>query len=312
MEPTPFPPPGETLPRDHPLHSRDHAFQVKWDGVRMLAFVGGGVVRLQNRRLRDRTSVYPEFAGLARLFAREAILDGEVVVLHEGRPSFPRVLQRELAGRTARVSRLAASMPAVFACFDLLYLDGEDLSPRPWWFRQELLFGRAVEDDLFHLTRSFEDGAALFEAVSERGLEGVVAKGRSSPYVPGRRSRHWLKIKVRRRVHCAVGGYTLSGCGVGALLVGLYPAAGGGLVYIGRVGSGLDEALRGSLARELPRLARETPPFTNPPALRGHDVRWVDPHLTVEVAFSEWTEDLKLRAPSLTGFSRVEPEACRF
>lgn len=334
MEPVPVDPPRPgpgagapawAAPPGHPLTDPACAFQLKWDGVRMLAFLDGGRVRLQNRRLRDRTAVYPELAALPSLVsARQAILDGEVIVLHEGRPSFPRVLQRDLAGAAA-APRLRSALPAGFAAFDLLYLDGEDLTGRPWWARQELLARRAAgESPLLHLTRNYEDGLSLWGAVVEQGLEGVVAKVRASPYVPGRRTRHWLKVKVRRRVECVLGGYTLMGGGPlpGALLVGLYrddpgPPAGrpgapaGRLTCVGRVGSGLDEATRAALARRLPALARPDPPFQPPPRLPGLVCRWLDPLLTVLVDYAEWTEDLKLRAPSLAGFGRSEPRECR-
>lgn len=320
MEPVPAappPPPPRLPPAGHPLTDPACAFQVKWDGVRMLAFLDGGRVRLQNRRLRDRTAAYPELAALPSLIsARQAILDGEVIVLHEGRPSFPRVLQRERAG--APSARLMAALPASFAAFDLLYLDGEDLTGRPFWARQEILARRVSgEDPPLHVTRHYEDGLSLWRAVVEQGLEGVVAKVRQSPYVPGGRSRHWFKVKVRRRLECILGGYTLMGGGPlpGALLVGLYRDDPGGsagrLTYIGRVGSGLDEATRAALARRLSGLYRADPPFDPPPRPRGLACRWVEPLLTVLVDFAEWTEDLKLRAPSLAGFGRGEPRECR-
>lgn len=320
MEPVPVPPPGERPPPGHPLIDPAFAFQLKWDGVRMLAFLAGGRVRLQNRRLRDRTGVYPEFAGLGRLIAaREAILDGEVVVLQDGRPSFPRVLERELVAGPAAAVRAAGSRPAIFAAFDLLYLDGEDLTGRPWWARQELLRARAREDGggLVHLAGAFTDGLALWAAVEAQGLEGVVAKRRTSPYLPGRRSPHWAKVKVRRRLDCVLGGYTLSGGRVAALLAGLYRDTAGGpsgspeLIYIGRVGSGLSESLRDALAARLPALERRDSPFVNPPRLPV-PVRWVEPLVTMAVGFAEWSENLLLRAPSLAGFSSADPAACRF
>lgn len=329
MEPAPVPAPSPGEAVGFPLTSPAHAFQLKWDGVRMLAFLADGRVRLQNRRLRDRTATYPELSALSgALRARQAILDGEVVVLREGRPCFPLVLRREQAAGAEAAARLASVLPAAFAAFDLLYLDGADLTGRPWWARQELLSNRLdSRGAVVRLTGSTDDGPALWDAVVSRGLEGVVAKDRASPYVPGRGSRHWLKVKPRRRLDCVVGGYTRSGGRVGALLLGLYGAAGAlptqragltratraeaGLIYVGRVGTGFTEELRLGLAGHLPNLEMPRPAFANPPRLPGPDVRWVAPLLTVTVEFAEWTEDLKLRAPSLAGFSRAEPEACR-
>ncbi len=314
MKPVAVPAPPDGGMRGFPWDDREYAYQLKWDGIRMLAFVERGRVRLQNRRLRDRTAVYPEMAALGdRIRAREAILDGEVVVLGEGRPSFPRVLKRELAAGTRAVDRLSAELPAAFAVFDLLYLDGSDLAGRPWWARQEMLAARLEPGGVAHLTGSTGDGPALWAAVVSEGLEGVVAKRRVSPYLPGGRSRHWLKIKLRRRLDGVVGGYTRTPEGVGALLVGLYGggAAGPGLVYVGRVGTGLTDELRHTLAERLRGLETPRPHFVNPPRLAGLDVRWTAPLITVTVTFAEWTEDLKLRAPALAGFSRTDPEQCR-
>lgn len=289
------------------------AFQLKWDGVRMIAFCRNGRVRLQNRRLRDRTAAYPELAeALAEAVRGDAILDGEVVVLAADRPSFPRVMEREGAGGAAAAA-LARSLPATFVAFDLLYAGGSSLTDRPFWARQELLARQVRPGRRVLVAANHADGAALFQAAAERGWEGVVAKAPASPYLPGQRSRYWLKVKVRRRADCVVGGYTVAGNRLGALLVGLYAGWGQerGLIYVGRVGSGLTEALRRRLMEALPELAAAQPPFRNPPRHRGWDCRWVEPLLTVTVAFAEWTEDLKLRAPSLVGWSRVPPEECR-
>lgn len=301
-------------------------YQLKWDGVRMVAFVEGGRVRLQNRHLRDRTATYPEMGELAgRMRGRQAVLDGEVVVMEGTRPSFPRVMEREGARSGASAAALARRLPATFAAFDLLYLDGQDLTGRPFWARRELLDTRGLADWPLAVTPTYEDGAALLEAVRVRGLEGIVAKARMSPYLQGKKSPLWRKVKIRQRLACLVGGYTLGGGGLGALLLGIHtpgagecppaaegpPVAAGGplapLLYVGRVGSGLDERTRQGLAAGLPALERPTPPFANPPRLPGLAVRWVEPRLAVEVAFSEWTPDLKLRAPSLLGPATATP-----
>lgn len=296
----------ESHPR--PFTSGRYRFQVKWDGVRMVAFVQQSQVRLQSRRLRDRTDQYPELAGLAnQVAAREAILDGEIVVWWEGKPSFHRVLARETAAGPGRTQDLARAWPASYMVFDLLYLEGENLMGLPWERRQHLLFSTCREGGGLVLTENFPDGEALYVAVVDQGFEGIVAKERASPYLPGRKSSHWLKVKVRRRQKAVVGGYAERTGRVASLMLGAYRD--GELFYIGRASAGLTEREWTALARYLRGMTRTNPPFVNPPARRA-GYRWVDPVLPLLVEFSEWTEDLKLRAPVVTGFISDEPENC--
>ncbi len=314
MEPAAFPAP-EGEPAGWPWDDPAFAFQPKWDGVRMLAFVSGEKVLLQNRKLRDRTAAYPELASLLprQLRAREAILDGEAMVVAAGRPSFPAIMRREAASGAAA---LRPGEVLRYAVFDLLHLDGRELCGHPWEARQEMLRARVEEGETIHLTGSTACGPALWKAVLREGGEGVVAKRVSSPYVSGK-SRHWLKIKARRRGDFVVGGFTRRPEGVGALLCGLYRDSPRHqdyprreLLYVGRVGSGLSPRLRRALADRLKELEIPSPPFLNPPHLGTLEVHWTAPLLTVTLEFAEWTENLKLRAPSLQGFSRKEPEEC--
>jgi DNA ligase D-like protein (predicted ligase) len=324
--------PMEPRPCPEPFDSPRHLFQVKWDGVRMLAFVAAGAVRLQNRRLRDRTAQYPDLQALAAAVGdHEAVVDGEVVAFDGRRPSFAVTLRRDLAGSADRAAWLARRHPVTFMAFDLVYLDGRDLRPEPLEARlsalDRLLGGQAAGGGrpgggggggvggggvggggVAVVVESFAGGRALFDAVVQANLEGVVAKARGSPYVAGKRSSHWLKFKHRRRQLCAVGGYIVSGGRPAALLMGAY--AGDRLVYIGRVGSGLSERDRDLLA---PVLAadRGPCPFDPPPRLPPAARRWVAPRLVAVVRFAEWTEGMHMRAPSLEGFSDQPPAACR-
>lgn len=321
-------PPGdpspEVPPPGHPLVDPRNAAQVKWDGVRMLAFLDRGEVRLQNRGLRDRTPVYPDLirALSTQVRARAAILDGEVFVLGEGqRPSFPRVLRRDLAGIHRVTEDLMQELPAFFAAFDILFLDGDDLTARPWWARQELLQGCVNEGGPLHLTRNYDDGPALFAAVAGEGLEGVVMKNRQGLYLPGKKSSLWVKVKLRRRTTCVVAGFTVSGGRLAALVCGMFDE--GGLRYVGRVGSGLGEEDRDVLRSFLSGLAITEPPFAAlpgaPDAPRASRIPrvpaatfvWVEPVITIDVEFAEWTDDLRLRAPVFKGVSRRKPEECR-
>lgn len=283
-------------------------YQVKWDGVRLLAFSEGGTVHLQNRRLRLRDGFYPELDGLPRLLKKDGVvLDGEVVAFAQGKPSFPLVLRREQVTSPARVRELLRSVPVTYLVFDLLYLGGEPLLKLPLHARQEKLACVLRPDGAIQLVESFPLGSKLFAAVKEQGLEGIVAKRRDSPYLPGAKSRDWLKVKVRRRQLCLVGGYSVKGKRLQSLLVGAWRGA--DLIYLGRVGTGLKAQEWDLLAKALEELAVPECPFAGCP--QSPSYRWVRPVLPVWVEFSEWTEDLHLRAPSVVGFARAGPEECR-
>ncbi len=293
-----------------PFSDPGFAFQVKWDGVRILALVGDEVI-LQNRNLRARTEQYPEIVEvLEKLFkGRGVVLDGEMVVLdREGKPSFSRILRRDLAADRVTVRRLRKEIPVVYTIFDILYDGHQDLCREPWTNRQETLREVLPEADNLHLTENFPDGKRLFAAVRRQELEGMVAKRRDSPYLPGVKSGYWRKVKARRSLLCTIGGFTERLGRVASLLVGAYDQD--RLLYLGRVSSGLTEAQRHELGSYLPGLSRETPPFINPPRRTDMSPVWVEPRLCAVVEFSEWTEGLKMRAPVLVGFTRDRPTDC--
>jgi len=292
-----------------PFDSPAHLAQFKWDGVRCLARIAGGSVQLCSRSLRDRTAKYPELHGLPRqVAAREAILDGELVVLRQGQPSFFAVMQRELSG-PALAPRLARSAAAVYMVFDLVELDGRELAPEPLTARQAALERVLTPDAAVQCVESFpgSQATALFNAVAAQGLEGIVLKAAASPYVPGARTSHWLKAKTLRRVNAVVGGVSGLPGHAGALLLGLYD--GERLRYVGRAGSGVATADLEHLRREL---AHPQSPFVPPPALGGLPVIWVQPQVVAAIEFAEWTPDLHLRHPVVAGFTALPAASCRF
>jgi bifunctional non-homologous end joining protein LigD len=280
------------------------AFEVKWDGVRAIAFVQGGRLRLASRKANDITARYPELRDLARaLGAREAVLDGEVVAFDaDGRPSFQRLQGRMHLTSESQVRRLSQSEPVVYIIFDLLFLDGRSLMGLPYAERRERLReldlrGRTWQTPAHHVG----DGAALLEASRAQGLEGIVAKRLDCPYMPGRRSPGWVKVKNFRRLDAVVGGW-LPGEGsrggrIGALLVGLYEDA--ELRYVGRVGTGFTQAELVRLGERLAPLARDSSPFAGrqPP----RESRFVEPELVCIVDYGEWTQARTLRHPSYKG-----------
>ncbi len=289
------------LPRDE----TGWGFEVKWDGVRAIAFGEPGRLRLQSRNLKEITERYPEVRGLREaLGSRAAILDGEIVAFDEdGRPSFERLQQRMHVVSEARVRRLASALPVVYVIFDLLYLDGEDLMGLPYEQRRKRLEalelgGPAWQTPAYHR----QDGAALLDATRDQGLEGVVAKRLDSQYEPGRRSSGWIKVKNVHREDFVIGGW-MPGEGnrverIGALLVGEREGD-GTLRYAGRVGTGFTAEMLDDLARRLAPLRRKDSPFAKGRVPKG--ARFVEPRLTAQVEYRERTQAGVLRAPSFKG-----------
>lgn len=294
------------------------AHEVKWDGMRALAFVEGGTLTLRSVNERDVTAGWPELTALpAALPCAQALLDGELVALDEqGRPSFTRLQQRMHVQDPAEAARRAAEVAVTFVVFDLLHLEGHALLDRPWHERRRLLDQVVDAGPSWRTSPVHDDGPALLAAAREQGLEGTVAKQVDSTYQPGGRSRSWRKVKVRQEQELVVGGW-LPGEGnrsgrIGALLLGYHDRPGDPVLrYAGRCGTGFREAELVRLAHELAPMAEDACPFDPPPPrpdlARG--ARWVRPELVVQVAYGEWTGDGRLRHPSYLGQRTDKPAA---
>ncbi len=285
-----------------------YSFQVKWDGVRILSFVKEGKVRLQNKKLKDRTLQYPELFHLPlHLNFSQGILDGEMTHLAGGLPIFSALLKRDLSVKDFKISYLSKKYPVTYFVFDILYCEGEYLFKYPFWKRQEILREKVREGDFVKIVGNHEKGKELMARVKGDKGEGVVAKEKNSPYLPGKKESSWLKIKVRRKQLCTLGGFILKKDRLSSLLLGAYGEE--GLYYLGRVGTGLKEkeweVLKGFLQER--KISR--PPFINPPSLEA-GLFWVEPVLALWIEFFEWTGELKLRAPSIKGFSPSSPRDC--
>jgi bifunctional non-homologous end joining protein LigD len=295
-----------------PPPAREHgwSFEVKWDGVRAIAYLKPGRLRLESRNLKDMTDSYPELRGLlSQLGMREAVLDGEVVAFDDGgRPSFERIQRRMHVTSPSAVRRLMKSTPVVYAIFDLLYLDGRSLMARSYTERRAALDELKLNGPAWRVPAVHDDGIRLLEATREQGLEGIVAKRRDSRYEPGRRGGAWLKIKNLQRQELVIGGW-LPGEGrrterIGALLMGY--VEGGGLRYAGRVGTGFTERTLDDLSARLAPLRTDRSPFTDAPKL-PREAEFVEPALVAEVEFREWTADGMMRAPSFKGLRDDKP-----
>ncbi len=271
-----------------------YLFEIKWDGTRALAFVEDGDYRLLNRRRRVLTPRYPELAILGRLPSGTAV-DGEVFVVEDdGQPSFRGLLRREQAQDQARIAALAASLPATYAVFDLLYLGGRPVMDRPLLERRQLLADILTESEGGAVV--FSDGIIghgedYFRQVVASGLEGVVAKRVDSRYLPGRRTDAWRKIKRHETICCVIIGYVPEDPdGVRSLVVAAEEK--GVLRSVGRVGSGLNRPTGRQLARALGRRHREDPVV---PAA-GNAI-WVEAEVYCIVKYMERTPGGNLRSP---------------
>ncbi len=290
-----------------PATDEGWAVEVKWDGVRAIAYCRPGRLELQTRNLRVVTDQYPEVRRLSRqIGARDAVLDGELVAFDEqGRPSFERLQQRIHQTSESVVRRRMKSHPVTYVVFDLLYLDGHDLTGEPYSRRRELLEALGLDGPSWQ-TPGYSAGRAkeLLAASAERELEGIVMKRLDSRYSPGKRGGSWLKVKTHGRQEFVIGGW-LPGAGrrrnrLGSLLLGYYDEGGGGqLRYAGKVGTGFSDRDLDELMERLAPLACKTSPFAG---RRGpRNANYVEPRLVAEIEFRELTAEGMVRHGSFKG-----------
>ncbi|ASR38310.1 DNA ligase [Prauserella marina] len=283
----------------------DWAYEFKWDGVRALARIEGGRLGLFARSGNDITATYPELRGVGeQLGSTQAWLDGEIVALHGGRPSF-KALQARMHAGEQRAKQLAKHQPVTYLIFDLLHLEGHACTVLPYERRRELLEKLELGGSNWQLSPSFTgEGAAVVAAAGEQQLEGVIAKRLASTYQQGQRSADWLKITELRTLDVIVGGWR-PGEGkragtFGSLMLGAPSAE--GLRYVGQVGTGFTEGMLRDLLATLSRSEQDSSPFGNEvPKERAKGARWVAPTLVAEVVFKDWTEEGRLRAPAWRG-----------
>jgi bifunctional non-homologous end joining protein LigD len=286
---------------------REWSFEVKWDGVRTLAAIDGETIKLHSRRGRDVTEVYPELGSLPSLLVgKNALLDGELVVMGDnGVPSFERIQRRFTTDKPSK--RELARDPVQFLVFDLLWFDGESQVQRTYIERRGLLERVLVQGDSVQISDRFpgDRGTVLFKAVSERGMEGLIAKRLDSVYLPGKRTKDWMKVKVRRSIDAVVIGWS-PGAGsrdgaVGSLLVAI-PDDDGTLRFAGHVGTGFTKRTAEALVRALEPQTIDAPSVSIPEdAPIDVSTRWVAPSLVVAVEYLELTSQHRLRAASFKG-----------
>jgi bifunctional non-homologous end joining protein LigD len=276
------------------------AYEFKWDGVRTLLDVTDRGVRLISRAGNDVSGGYPEVIAQAAGVG-DALLDGEIVAFEDGRPSFERLQTRMHLRGKAEVSRAAVDCPVTYVVFDVLRRYGVDLTARPYAQRRATLDRFAEDHPGWTLSPSFDDGPATEAVARANGLEGVIAKRVTSAYRPGVRTDDWRKLRFVRAGDFVVIGWEAAAehpNSLSSLVLGMTGDA--GLQYAGRVGSGL----AGRVATKIKDMLTEredSPAPAVPPPMRGRRLHWVQPELVVEVEFSAWTADRRLRQPVFRG-----------
>jgi bifunctional non-homologous end joining protein LigD len=293
------------------------AVEFKWDGVRALAFIEDGRLRLISRTGKDITATYPEVSALASAVKhgasphKQVLLDGEIVAFAGGRPDFEALQPRMHVSSPTQALRLAELTPVTYLAFDVLQLDGHPLTGRPYAERRQLLETILPNGSGWHSPPTFpgEDLDAVLAASVANGFEGVVIKRLDSVYEPGARSGSWLKLKNQLRQEVVVAGWK-PGQGnrlglIGSLLIGYYGTGADGergLLYCGHVGTGFsDETLR-LLTRRLAPLRRADSPFDGPvPREHARSAVWAEPQLVIEVTFDRWTRAGRMIAPAYQG-----------
>jgi bifunctional non-homologous end joining protein LigD len=296
-----------TLQKGEPgLDPAQWAVEMKWDGVRALATVRDGTVRLRSRNGNDLTDQYPELQELADRAGVDGVFDGEVVALDDrGRPSFQALQNRMGLTKPREVSAAREGTPVRLFLFDVLEADGHELTRLGYTARREALTTVIDPGGAIEVPPEFDgDLGAAMQASRKRGLEGVVAKKRSSRYVEGRRSESWLKLKHHATQEVVVGGWKPGAGrregGIGSLLLGI--PGDDGLVYVGKVGTGFRDRDLDEIAEVLGELERDESPFLDVPRPDARDAHWVAAERVGEVEFAEWTGDGRLRQPSWRGW----------
>jgi bifunctional non-homologous end joining protein LigD len=290
------------------------AHELKWDGVRALAYLQDGGLRLESRNLNDITPRYPELHGLASAMpGHDLVLDGEVVAFDpEGRPSFSLLQTRMHVVGERRVAALVGAAPLAYLIFDVLHVDGASTRDLPWTERRAVLEDLELQGSGWQTPKAhLGNGPAVLAASKAGGLEGVMAKRTSSLYTPGKRSKDWLKIKNTCRQEVVVGGW-LPGAGnrtgrIGALLAGYHDSRekDSPLRFAGKVGTGFTDAELTRLGKLFAELDRSTSPFADKVPYKA--ARFLEPTLIAEVEFTEWTHNGTLRHPSYKGLRDDKP-----
>ncbi|MCL5058056.1 MAG: non-homologous end-joining DNA ligase [Actinobacteria bacterium] len=288
--------------KSDPFDSSEYLFEVKWDGYRAMVYLDSGVTEIRSRNLLDITGLFPELGGMhLNIKGLPALLDGELVVFSGGRPSFRELQTRGRLLDAGKIKRAAEKSPARFLAFDILYVSGRPVLEEALERRKDLLAGAVKVDSALVIPEFVRgEGLLLAEATRQKGLEGIVAKALKSPYLPGKRSPYWKKIRHTKEADLVICGYRAGKGGrkLGSLLLCAFE--GGKPSFAGKVGTGFGRETEEDLIHKLDPLKIEGPSL---PVPRGEEagVAWVKPLLVCAVQYLERTADGYLRHPSFKG-----------
>ncbi|WP_339285976.1 RNA ligase family protein [Paenibacillus sp. FSL R5-0486] len=303
--------PFEPISRDTLPTGPQWIAQVKWDGVRMLAYEDGHELRLVNRRLHDRTAQYPELVTPRNLCSGSSyILDGEVIALDPdtGKPSFYHVLRRDRMSRPEGIAQAIHQIPVTYMVFDILFYEGKWVTDQPLADRQRLLHEVLNTAPHVQEVTNTLDAASLLTVMRQHQMEGIVCKDLTSSYGIQGKDQRWQKVKIMHDVYAMIGGVTYRSGIVNAVAVGVYD--GPDFVYIGHVGTGkLNSNTWRELTHQVEPLIRQDRPFHNVPE-RSAETTWVEPRIGVKVQYMELTHHNTLRHPSIQTFADVTREDC--
>ncbi|MGO4730769.1 ATP-dependent DNA ligase [Paenibacillus sp. 2KB_22] len=303
--------PFEPISRDTLPTGPQWIAQVKWDGVRMLAYEDGHELRLVNRRLHDRTAQYPELVTPRNLCSGASyILDGEVIALDPdtGKPSFYHVLRRDRMSRPEGIAQAIHQIPVTYMVFDILFYEGQWVTDQPLADRQRLLHEVLNSAPHVQEVTNTLDAASLLTVMRQHQMEGIVCKDLTSTYGIQGKDQRWQKVKIMHDVYAMIGGVTYRSGIVNAIAVGVYD--GPNFVYIGHVGTGkLNSNTWRELTHQVEPLIRQDRPFHNVPE-RSAETTWVEPRIGVKVQYMELTHHRTLRHPSIQTFAEVTREDC--
>nr|WP_280521461.1 RNA ligase family protein [Paenibacillus mangrovi] len=285
--------------------------QIKWDGVRMLVYYDGEETELINRKGNNRTRQYPELWDTAAYCKAESvILDGEIIALVNGVPSFHQVMKRDSLRQEQQIRARVKQVPIVYMVFDILYHNGAWVTSKPLHKRQALLEQVLIPNPHVQQVPSYQDIPLLYEVSKQHQLEGIVVKDLGSVYAVNGKDKRWQKRKNIQDVNAVVGGVTYRDRIVNALLLGLYDDS-GRLIYIGHAGTGkLGVADWRRITEEAVGMTQKDKPFANQTE-RQKGAVWIHPDWVVKVHFLEWTPGGTLRQPSIQAFVDVSPEDCK-
>ncbi len=296
--------------KEEPFTSRDWIFEIKWDGIRAISYIGEEL-SIKSRNQKELISNFPELEELSEL-AGGTVLDGEIIVMTDGKADFQTLIERNQKTLTREIKYMAEKYPATYVVFDILEKNGEPLINKSLLQRKRIL-QESVKEGRYVLLSLFveENGETYFQAALEKGVEGIMAKMKESPYEPGKRSENWLKIKKIKTCDCVIFGYT-SGAGsrkktFGSLILGLYDNS--EPVFVGKVGTGFTRQNMEDLKQKLDELK------VDERSIRGVDedreIFWVQPQLACEVGYQTLTKDGRLRIPVFKGLKEdKQPHEC--